>query len=76
MVKFKDSFYLMLFVLGLNFASSLTTGMGILGFVFMVALWAIFWNWFGITFISVSYVREQLAKDKQNDNKNSGGSNT
>ena len=78
MIKFWDRLQLMLYIVGFDLVSTFAPSLGLLGFGLSLVLWIIFWNWLEATFISINYVKDELAKDKKeaNDNKNSGSTNT
>jgi len=76
MIKFWDSLYLTFFIVGINLVTDLLMPYGLLGFIVLTVVWFIFWSWLNATFVSITYIKEQLEKAGNNDNKNSGGSNT
>lgn len=76
MIKFWDRLQIMFYVIGFMLVSNLAPTLGTLGFVLQLILWIIFWRWFDVTFVSISYLKEKLEKAGNNDNKDSSSSNT
>ena len=76
MIKFWDRVFLLIFIITLYALTEILALYGIVGFITLTVLWILFWNWLDNTFISISYVKETIAKEGNNDNKGNSGSDT
>lgn len=72
MVSFKDTIYLILFFIGLDYIQDTNFGSTTLAFIVGVGAWYLFWCWFEATFVSRSKLAEvisKVSKEMKNDNK-------